>query len=233
MLIGGLQKLTLIDYPGKVAATIFTVGCVFRCPFCHNPELVLTEPTVKNAILHEDEVLKFLISRKNLLEAVCITGGEPTMQADLPEFIKKIKSSGFFVKLDTNGINPEMLKNLITDKVLDYIAMDIKAPWKKYHEIVGNKIDVEKIKTSVKIIIDSGLPHEFRSTILPRLHSRDDIYEMARQISGADSYFLQQFKSATKLVDPKFSKEKKYREVDLLSLIEELKLGFRQCGLRN
>jgi pyruvate formate lyase activating enzyme len=232
MLIGGIQKMTLIDYPGKIAATVFSVGCNFRCHFCHNPELVLVDPKVENSILHEDEVLSFLMSRKNLLEAVCLTGGEMTMQKDLPEFIKKIKAMGFFVKLDTNGTNPEMLKRLLKEKLLDYIAMDIKAPWPKYESVVNRKIDLEKLKKSVKIIIASGLPHEFRSTVLPRLHSVKDIMDMAKQVSGADAYFLQQFKPAPRLVNGEFVAEKKYTIKQLEEIVEKIRKGFNRCEVR-
>ena len=197
MLIGGLQKTTLIDYPGKVAATIFTIGCNFRCSFCHNPDIVKGIARV----IAMDDVLSFLGKRKKLIDAVCITGGEPTVQGGLKSFIKKVKELGFLVKLDTNGSRPEVLEKLLAENLLDYIAMDIKASWDKYPQIICRKVDLDNFKKSVTIILKSGLPHEFRSTVLPALHSREDIVAMAKQVKGADKYFLQQFQSAKKLVN--------------------------------
>jgi pyruvate formate lyase activating enzyme len=232
MLIGGLQKMTLIDYPGKVAATIFTVGCNFRCHFCHNPELVLVEPKVENSILHEDEVLNFLMARKNLLEAVCLTGGEPTLQPSLPEFIRKIKVLGYLVKLDTNGTNPEMLEALMAEKLIDYIAMDIKAPWKNYQGAVNRRINVDKFKKSVKLIIESGLTHEFRSTILPALHTVDDVLEMANQVRGAKAYFIQRFKSRENLVNADFVNEKRFSFKELDEIKSKIHDLFEICEIR-
>jgi len=223
--------MTLLDYPDKVAATVFTMGCPFRCHFCHNPELVYPEKFPAKT-LSEDEVLNFFRSRKKLLDAVCITGGEPTMHRDLPEFIAKVKDLGLSVKLDTNGTHPAMLESLLKKGWLDYIAMDIKAPWKKYSDVVGVKIDLEKLQQSVKIIMESGLPHEFRSTVLPRLHSRADIISMARQVRGARAYFLQQFRPVDNLVNDEFVTEKKYLMKDLEDIRREIKDWFKVCRVR-
>ncbi len=152
MIIGGLQKLTLIDYPGKVAATVFTVGCNFFCDYCHNPDLVLVKKTDQFPFMSEEEFFWWLEKKIGLLEGVCITGGEPTIHKDLPQFIKKIKDLGFSVKLDTNGTNPEMLEDLIKNNLLDYIAMDIKGPQEKYPKFSNLKLDLEKIKTSVELV---------------------------------------------------------------------------------
>ena len=174
MFIGGLQKVTLIDYPGKIACTVFCLGCNFRCGFCYNKELVLPEKTKSQIKIPEKEFFNFLKGRKNLLQGVTVSGGEPTIYEDLPDFIKKIKKLDYFVKLDTNGSNPEMLKDLIEKKLIDYVAMDIKAPLinTKYTQITGIKGILNKVKKSIKIIKNSGLDYEFRTTIVPTFHTK-------------------------------------------------------------
>jgi pyruvate formate lyase activating enzyme len=152
MIIGGLQKFSLIDYPHKISAIIFTIGCNFRCPFCHNPELV--NPKLYPEKIPEKDVFEFLKNRIEKLDAVVITGGEPSLHKDLYQFISKIKSMGFLVKLDTNGTNPHILKRLINDNLLDYIAMDVKSSFDRYDEVVGTKVDLEKIKESIEIILN-------------------------------------------------------------------------------
>ncbi len=230
MKISAMQTLTLIDYPGQVAATVFTFGCSFRCHFCHNPELVLPSQKVKT--LSEKDILEFLEKRKDFLDGLCITGGEPTIWKDLPEFIKKVKKKKLKVKLDTNGTNPEMLKDLIEKKLIDYVAMDIKAPWDKYENIVGKKIDIKKIKKSAKLLLDGKLDYEFRSTILPRLHPVKDIIQMAEQIKGAHKYYLQQFKPFAKMVNKEYINEKPYRQADLKKICIKIKPMFKKCEVR-
>lgn len=228
MLIGGLQKTTLVDYPGKIAATIFTIGCNYRCSFCHNPEIVKGIAKV----IPEETIFEFLKSRKDLVDGVCITGGEPTLQPDLMNFIKKIKHLGYAVKLDTNGHRPDVLKKLISRGLIDYIAMDIKAPWKKYSKVVVRETDLEKVKESVLMIREAGLPYEFRSTVLPALHSEKDIVAMARQIKGADKYFLQQFRPAGSLVDPEFLSKVTYTKKQLTEIMQTFKDWFKVCRVR-
>lgn len=228
MLIGGLQKTTLIDYPGKVAATIFTIGCNFRCSFCHNPDIVKGIARV----IASSDVLDFLKKRQKILDAVCITGGEPTIQNDLPNFIRKVKDLGLLVKLDTNGSRPGVVEDLIKEKLVDYIAMDIKAPWEKYAKVTCRVFDLADFQKSVILIKESGLPHEFRSTVLPALHSKEDILEMARQVKGADKYFLQSFKPEKKLVNPNFSQEKSFTRKELNDVVLEIKDWFNVCKLR-
>jgi len=228
MLIGGLQKTTLIDYPGKIAATIFTIGCNFRCSFCHNPEIVKGI----SRVMAMREVFDFLKQRQKLVDAVCITGGEPTMQKDLVSFIDKIKKMDLLVKLDTNGLKPEVIEKLIKNKLVDYLAMDIKAPWEKYKQIVVRTHDIDKVKRSVDIIMNSGLPHEFRSTVLPALHTPDDIREMATQVKGAEKYFLQQFMPGKKLMDEKFIQEITYTKKQLNDILQDFKDWFRVCKVR-
>lgn len=191
MLIGGLNKTTLLDYPGHVAATIFTGGCNFRCPFCHNAGLVLTPSSAE--IYSEEDVFSFLKKRKNILQGVCITGGEPTLSADLPAFIEKIKETGYKVKLDTNGYRPEVLQNLLTEGLLDYVAMDIKNSPKKYVYTAGVELDFGKIRESIELLKTSGIDYEFRTTVVKELHNTDDFLQIAKWIKGCSKYFLQQF----------------------------------------
>ena len=209
MLIGGLQKLTLIDYPSKVACTVFTVGCNFRCPFCYNAELVL--PAKKQSGISEKDFLMFLKERKNFLEAVCICGGEPTMHADLPTFCKKIKELNLAIKLDTNGSNPEMLQKLVDEKLVDNISMDIKATKEKYAEITNSNVGLEKIERSIAIIKSSSLPHEFRTTVVPSLHTKEDVAAIAKWVSS-DHYKIQNFQPKEAHVDPKFKEIKPFSE---------------------
>ena len=230
MLIGGLQKTSLIDYPDKVSAVIFTAGCNFRCHFCHNPELV--DKIDKKSLIKSQQVFEFLNKRKKTLDAVVITGGEPTLHQDLPEFIQKIKDMGLLVKLDTNGTNPKMLKKLIKRQLVDYIAMDIKAPLPKYAKVVKLKASKGKIGKSIKLIMKSGRAYEFRSTILPKLHTPEDILEMAKLIKGADKYFLQKFVPAQKLNNPEFSQLKAFSHKQMQELVKLCKNYVNQCSIR-
>lgn len=191
MRISGFQKMTLLDFPGKVAATVFTYGCNLRCPFCHNASLVVGKNDVT---FTEDEILSYLSKRQGLLDGVCITGGEPLLQAGITDFIKKIKELGYAVKLDTNGCYPEKLKEVVNAGLVDYVAMDIKNCPEKYAETVGIKdFDFSPIKESIEILIGSGLDFEFRTTIVKELHTVEDIKSLALTIKGAKKYFLQNF----------------------------------------
>lgn len=192
MLIVGLNKTTLLDYPGRVAATVFTGGCNFRCPFCHNGDLVL-KPSALD-VYSEEEVFSFLKKRKNVLKGVCITGGEPTLQADLPDFIRKIKELGYAVKLDTNGYEPDMLKRLLEEGLLDYVAMDIKNCREKYTQTVGLSVFFpEKIERSVLLLKQSQIDYEFRTTVVKELHTKEDLLKIGEWLSGCPRFFLQQY----------------------------------------
>ncbi|VVB54952.1 7,8-dihydro-6-hydroxymethylpterin dimethyltransferase [uncultured archaeon] len=193
MRIGGLQKVSLIDYPGKISAIVFTQGCNYRCPFCHNKELVY--PEFYEEPIPEEDVLSFLEKRKGKLDAVVITGGEPTIQKDLPQFIKKIKSMGYLIKLDTNGSNPETLAELLKKSQIDYVAMDVKAPPSKYDTLTGVETDTKKTQKSIKTIIASGIPHEFRTTVMRPLLKPADVLSIAKEIKGARLYALQKYAS--------------------------------------
>jgi len=229
--IGGLQKLTLIDYPGRLAATVFLCGCNFRCPFCYSGELVLPEKIKSQPKIPEKDFFDFLKERKELLEGIVICGGEPTIHKELPDFCRKIKKMGFLVKIDTNGSNPKMLKNLIDKKLVDYIAMDIKAPKEKYSEAAGIKADVKKIQKSIDILKTGEVDCEFRSTIVPILHKKEDILEMAKWISGAKRYYLQNFR-AEKTVQPKLERIKPYPQEYLLDIQRVIAPFFEVCQVR-
>ena len=191
MIINGLQKTTLLDFPGKVACTVFTGGCNFRCPFCHNASLVIS-PDFSN-IIPEDEFFSFLNKRKGILDGVCITGGEPLLQRDIEDFMKKIRDIGLAVKLDTNGSFPERLKAILNARLVDYVAMDIKNSEEKYSETCGVSVDTSKISESISALMVSGVPFEFRTTVVKELHTPQDIVAIASWISGAPRYFLQSF----------------------------------------
>lgn len=193
MKIGGLQPVTLLDYPHKVAAIIFASGCNMRCPFCYNSNLVLPEQINLSQLLDSKKTLDFLTRRRKYLEGVVITGGEPTLQPRLPAFCRKLKKMGYEIKLDTNGLLPEVLAKLLEDKLIDYIAMDIKGPLAQYKKFCGVAIDAKKIRVSIELVMKSGLPYEFRSTLVKGLHKQEDVAKMARAIKGAALYYLQNY----------------------------------------
>lgn len=198
MLIAGLNKTTLLDYPGCVAATVFVGGCNFRCPFCHNGALVLN-PLAQD-VHSEEEILIFLKKRKGILKGVCITGGEPTLHADFLDFISKIKEIGYKVKLDTNGYAPDVLKMLVGDKLVDYVAMDLKNCPDKYALTVGmdkgksgGAFEIERIRRSVSFLKKSSVMYEFRTTVVKEFHTREDLVQIADWIKGCPRYYLQQY----------------------------------------
>ena len=201
MIIGGLQRFSLIDYPGKISAILFTRGCNFRCPYCHNPELV--DPQRYAEPWQEEEYWAFLQSRTQKLDAVVVTGGEPTLQEDLQPFLEKIRKMGFLIKLDTNGSNPDVLKDLLSANLVDYIAMDIKAPLEKYSEVAKVPIDKTDIQESIELIKQSTVDHEFRTTIARNILSREDIVNIAKMLQGEKLYILQRC-VPTKILDPLF-----------------------------
>lgn len=227
MKIGGLQKLSLIDYPERMAAVIFVQGCPFRCHFCHNPSLVL-----KNRFttpLEEVEILSFLKTRKKMLDAVVISGGEPTTQEDLLNFITKLKSYGYLVKVDTSGFNPAKLEELL--EVVDYVAMDLKAPLTSYSEITGVKIDVANIKKSIKLLLSWNKSYEFRTTLIPSFHSEEVAQQMAEEISGANLYILQRFVPKN-VLNPSLSKIKPFCEEELLKFKFIVEKFVKYCYIR-
>lgn len=229
--IGGLQKLTLIDYPGKLAATVFLTGCNFSCPWCYNPELVLPEEIKKQARISEKEFFKFLKEKKGLLEGIVLCGGEPTINSDLPKFVKKIKKMGYAVKIDTNGSFPEMLRYLIDKKLIDYVALDIKAPKEKYEKVAGGRANVKYIERSISFLKENKIDYEFRTTVIPTLLEKEDILKIAKWISGARKYYLQNFRPE-KTLDPKFEKIKPYTQEYLLEIQKAISPFFDICQIR-
>lgn len=197
--IAGLQKNTLLDYPGKIACTVFLAGCNLRCPFCHNPSLVLPSRAEPPA-MGEDALLAFLKKRRGLLEGVCITGGEPTLHRDLPQLIGKITALGYPVKLDTNGTNPKMLGQLLEAGLLCYVAMDIKNAPEAYANTCGGADVLESVEESVKILRNSGIPYEFRTTVVKPLHSEETMKALGQWLSGEEPYFIQNFRDTGDLV---------------------------------
>lgn len=253
MIIGGLQKNTLIDFPGKLACTVFISGCNFFCPWCYSPELVLPERIKAQQKISEKEVFDFLESRKGLLEGVVICGGEPTLNKELPEFINKIKNLGYLVKLDTNGSNPKMLEELIDKKMVDYVAMDIKTPLGFKSQIL-NPLDAHRrtprrvasqknpksqiqkyekeIKKSVEILKKGKVDCEFRTTVIPTVNKKEDFIEIAKWIGGQNvKYYLQNFRPE-KTIDPGFEKIKPFSDEFMLEIKKEITPFFKVCEIR-
>jgi pyruvate formate lyase activating enzyme len=232
MTIGGLQKLTLIDYPGHIAATVFTVGCNFRCPFCHNPELVLGTCNMEHGTRMEKDFFELLENRKGKLEGVCITGGEPTIQPDIFKFIEKIKSFGYKVKLDTNGSRPDVLRLLYAQNLLDFVAMDIKNSLNNYGKTTNSKVDVERIKLSVDLIRNSGIDYEFRTTVVPGIHIEKDFLEVAKWLKGSKKYVLQAFEDKGKILDSRLKKKTKGKKLDLDKIAKNIEKYFGKIEIR-
>lgn len=203
MNIHGLNKLTLLDYPGKVAATVFLGSCNFRCPFCHNRDLVLNpsgQPVIDPA-----DVLRFLKKRRGILEGVCITGGEPTLCPDLEELIRQIHSLGYAVKLDTNGFRPAVVKDLVSKNLLNMVAMDVKSSPEGYPQVVGvPHLDLSPIRETVRFLMEGHVPYEFRTTVVKELHSPDTFREIGQWISGCSAYYLQAYRDSDTVICPGF-----------------------------
>lgn len=273
MKIHGLNKLTLLDYPGHMACLIFTGACNYRCPFCHNASLVLN-PNSQPAI-SEEEIFAFLHSRKGILEGVCISGGEPTLQADLPEFIRKVRAMGFHVKLDTNGSRPGILKALLDEGLLDYVSMDIKNAPKKYLTTIGmsaetpcytattnepsstdlssccktttgfvddsgisNKIPgfssliTDSVRQSADLLMQSGIPYEFRTTVVKELHNEEDLLTIGKWLKGAKAYYLQSFRDSETLVGAALGQFHAYEPEQMRAFRDILKPYFETVELR-
>jgi pyruvate formate lyase activating enzyme len=232
MILGGLQKLTLIDYPGHIAATVFTVGCNFRCPFCHNPELVISNFQFPISNFLEGDFFDFLETRQGKLEGVCITGGEPTVQPDIIDFIRKIKELGYKVKLDSNGTRPDVLRHLFSEKLLDFVAMDIKNFPEKYAKTTNSQIDIERIKLSVELIRNSGIDYEFRTTVVPGMHIEEDFAKIGKWLEGSKKYVLQAFEDKGKILDPGLKQRKKGKKLDLERIAKNIRKYFGKVEVR-
>lgn len=223
MKISGFDKLTLLNYPDKVACTIFTSGCNLRCPFCHNSGLV----TNNYNEISFDSIYEYLKKRIGILDGVCITGGEPLIHADIKDYIKKIKDLGYLVKIDTNGCNPKLLKELIDLKLVDYIAMDIKNIYSKYDITSGVKVNIDNIKKSISIIENSGIDYEFRTTIVKEFHSTQDIKEILSYISSNSSYYIQNFKNSNDVFNRNLSSFSENELVEMKNEINNKNIYFR------
>lgn len=227
MKIEALQKLTLLDYPGKMAATVFTYGCNLRCPFCHNALLVTEE---SDGGISEEEVLSFLSKRKGMLEGVCVTGGEPLLQPDIEDFLRAIKDMGFAVKLDTNGTLPEKLKAVVRKGLVDFVAMDIKNCRDKYALTSGKTcMNLSAIDESIRFLLSGAVDAEFRTTVVKNLHTEEDLIKIASWISGCDRYFIQQFVDSGNLIDNSLSG---YTDDELTAMYKQVKRKLPVTKLR-
>jgi pyruvate formate lyase activating enzyme len=220
MKIGGLQKFSLIDYPGRISAIVFTQGCNFRCPYCHNPELV--DPAQYGPILPEGEVISFLEKRRGKLDGVTLTGGEPTLQPDIDRFLQEIKGMGYFIKVDTNGSMPDALERLINAGLVDYLAMDVKGPLHKYGQIAGTEVHTRKIRKSIELIANSGIDHEFRTTVVRSQLDNEDLIAIAGLLKKARLYVLQTFVPVKTLCN-EFLEETSYSPEDFSAVQKYLK----------
>ena len=220
MILNGLQKLTLLDFPGKVACTVFFSGCNFRCPFCHNASLVLSPGEAEQ--IPEEKVLAFLKKRRGVLDGICITGGEPLLQPELATFIEKVRSLGYAVKLDTNGYFPKNLRELVSAGLLDYIAMDVKNCPEKYPQTVGlSVLDLSPVMESVDYIRSCGVPYEFRTTVVRGLHTARDMEGLADWLEGSQRYFLQSFVDSGDIIAPGFDAYKPAEMREFLAIVRE------------
>lgn len=227
MIIKGLQKTTLLDFPSKVACTVFTGGCNFRCPFCHNASLVLSPAQLPD--ISEQEFFDFLSKRRGILDGVCITGGEPLLQRDIVPFLERIRTLGFAVKLDTNGSFPEKLKDIVEAGLIDYVAMDIKNCRDKYELTAGASSCAEGVFRSIEYIMSCGLRYEFRTTVVKELHTPEDILAIAQTITGADGYFLQRFEDSGELIGNGYSAHDEETMKNILKLVRPY---VKNCALR-
>lgn len=228
--IKGIQKTSLVDYPGKVCSTLFLGQCNFRCPFCHNADLVLKPQSIES--ISEQELLSLLDERKKWIDAVCITGGEPTFYSELPLLIKKIRAIGLLIKLDTNGTNPQLLSQLIEESLLDYIAMDIKSAKQNYSLATNSSIDLNQIQKSITLIRESNLPYEFRTTAVPGFFSEEDAKEIAEWLKGAEKFALQQFTPSENMINPVLKTLQPFKKSELESFAEIMRPSFTAFEIR-
>ncbi len=222
MRIGGFQQFSLIDYPGKMAAIVFTQGCNFRCGYCHNPQLVC--PQEFQVPVEESVILEFLELRRGKLQGVVVTGGEPTIQKGLVDFLGKLKSMKYAVKLDTNGSGPQILSSIIELGLVDFIAMDVKTSLARYEEAIGVKPDIEAIKSSIKLILQSGLRHQFRTTLVKAHCSKEDLKDIQDLIGDSRHYVLQSFMPLSKIMDQQLLTQEQYTKKD----VQDLRLQFQR-----
>lgn len=224
--IGGVQKVSLVDYPGQVAAALFTIGCNMRCGYCHNPELVLPDRYADT--IAEEDVLLFLESRKGKLDGVVISGGEPTMHWGLPALVARIKAMGFLVKLDSNGTHPDMIARMLREKMLDFVAMDIKGPLEKYQAIAAYPIDTAAVQRTIELLRCSDIEYEFRTTVVKSQLAPGDFTEIGELIKGAPRFALQRFRPG-KTLHPAFRHETTYSDEEFEAIKEMLEEYVDEC----
>ena len=228
MNIGGLQKTSLLDFPDTISAIIWTIGCNFRCPFCYNRDIVLGII----GTISEEDILSFLEKRKGLLEGLIISGGEPLMQKNIVQFAEKVKKLGYLIKIDTNGMHPEKHKELIDKKLVDYIAMDVKAPKNKYDKLTDVKTDIKKIEKSIEIIRNSAPDYEFKTTFIPELLTKEDIVSIAKWLKGSKRFYLQQFKNDVDLISSKLQNVAPFSRDKFIETLNDIKSYFHSCDVR-
>lgn len=227
MQIHGFNKTTLLDFPGHLASTVFTGGCNMRCPYCQNADLVLNP--MSQPLISEEVVFDHIKKRKGIIEGVCITGGEPTLQADLEDFIKRLKELGVMVKLDSNGYRPGVLKRLMENGLLDYVAMDIKSSLDDYHTVAGVKLDTSLIKESIDLLKNGPIDYEFRTTVVKELHSKETFEKIGELLSGAKQYFLQGYIDSERVIERRFSS---YTKEELETFVAILKKTIKNVSIR-
>jgi pyruvate formate lyase activating enzyme len=226
--IKGIEKFSSRDFPGHISSTVFLGGCTFRCPYCHNADLVLRPETIPS--MAPDYFLSYLDGRQGWLEAICFTGGEPLLQEDLEDLIRIVRERGLLVKLDTNGSFPDRLEALLALGLLDRVAMDIKAPLERYREVTRSTIDVEKIVRSADLLRGSGLKHTFRTTVVPGLVGKDDVVKIGEWLAGAEHYLVQQFVAQT-TIDPAYLEVKPYGRPELEEIAAAARPFFAEVGI--
>lgn len=229
--IKGFQKTSLIDYAPYTASTIFLAGCNFRCPFCHNPDLVLNSKDIKD--IPEQEIFDYILSKKKWIDAVCITGGEPTIYPDLPDFILKFKSVGIKIKLDTNGSNPEMIEELLAKNLVDFIAMDIKADIQNYEKLCNVPVMIQNIEKSIDLIKNSDIDYEFRTTVVPNLVGKKEILSIGSWLKGSRKFAIQNFRPSKSLIDNNLKQLSPYSHQELNEMKESVKQFFDEVEIRN
>jgi len=226
--IKGIEKFSSRDFPGHISSTVFLGGCTFRCPYCHNSELVLRPETIQT--MPVDIFLSYLDGRKGWLEAVCFTGGEPLLHEEVEDLVRVVRERGLLVKLDTNGSFPDRLEGLLTAGLLDWVAMDVKAPLERYREVTRSNVDVESIVRSADILRNSGLRHTFRTTVVPGFVGKEDVVKIGEWLNGAANYLIQQFVPQT-TIDPAFLEVKPFSRAELEDIVAAAKPYFRDVRI--
>jgi pyruvate formate lyase activating enzyme len=226
--IKGLEKFSSRDFPGHISSTIFFGGCTFRCPYCHNSQLVLEPETIPS--MAADGFLSYLDSRRGWLEAVCLTGGEPLLHEDLEDIVRVVRERGLLVKLDTNGSFPDRLEALLGLGLLDWVALDVKAPLERYREVTRSNIDLEKIVRSIDLLRSAGIKHTFRTTVVPGFVGRDDVVQIGEWLEGAESYLVQSFVPQT-TIDPAFLGIKPFSQAELEAIAAAARPYFREVRI--